>query len=161
MFVLCFVLLAASVRARVWPCYLFKRTAPERFILPAIQAHPPFPFLTSPPPSPPAVCSYYTYLTAFNQRIFTLNLTNLLSFYLIFRAARISFTPFSFPFSFPISLCNLLLPLLSLYWNFIVKFCWRKLNFNYATLASSRLNENIPLAFALIGACCASFALCT
>lgn len=111
--------------------------------------------------SPPAVCSYYTYLTAFNQRIFTLNLTNLLSFYLIFRAARISFTPFSFPFSFPISLCNLLLPLLSLYWNFIVKFCWRKLNFNYATLASSRLNENIPLAFALIGACCASFALCT
>lgn len=57
--------------------------------------------------SPPAVCSYYTYLTAFNQRIFTLNLTNLLIFYLIFRAARISFTPFSspFPYSFPFAIC--------------------------------------------------------
>lgn len=118
-------------------------------------------FLSSPLfPSLSAVCSYYTYLTAFNQRIFTLNLTNLLSFYLIFRAARISFPPFVLPSSLPVPLCNCLLPLLSLYWNFIVKFSWRKLNFNYATLASSRLNENIPLAFALIGACCASFAPC-
>lgn len=107
---LVFVLLAASERVCGLVIYLSAR-APERFILTAIQAHPsfPLPLLLFSSTTPPAVCSYYTYLTAFNQRIFTLNLTNLLSFYLIFRAARISFPPFSFPspvsFPFAIAFC--------------------------------------------------------